>query len=272
MHKHILLLTLISLVVVFSACKKSSNNAAPIIVTINPVAYPGYADTIWGIMECDSKYEFGGRSSYGSDNILPHDTTNYAFASFANDSGIITGAGNVLCNGASLIQSSPFLDPNNFYFTGYQLPQFNYINKAMSSFGNNISWQVSGFGTIPAISYNFSAVFPQYLDTIATSLTRSAGFSVPLGANAIGADSASISVIYFYEGFDVVHFLILATATSSALDPMITLTPSQLSALPFDTTCSLMFTLYKKNIQKSGGKNYVFITKYIMFYDTFAVY
>src|SRR5271156_1178240 len=179
--KLIPVLTVILLAV--TACKKTSSNS---VNATNPLPFAGCADSIWGVMECDS---FSISNEY-----FQVDSSRNAFASFKDNSGAYTSAGNVTCNGATLFLQNALINPM-LYFTATAPLLFNYAAyKSSYKFGtavpieNPTSWRIQGAGSVPAISYDFNAPFPQYLDTLPSYITRSAGLTILLGANVVGAD------------------------------------------------------------------------------------
>jgi len=104
-----------------------------------------------------------------------------AFSSGAGSSSFVDG-GSVTINSKSLTKAS-----NNSYYYQNLIDPLNF---------NSITWNVSGSGSVPAISYTDDKPIPQYADfsSLPSSISREAGLTVALGGSITGADSVYVLV------------------------------------------------------------------------------
>lgn len=107
---------------------------------------------------------------------------NTAVAAFyaSTGSSTLVDGGSVTLNSKSLTKSS-----NNAY---------SYQNLTDPLTFSTITWNVSGSGSVPAISYTDDRPIPDFsgFSTLPTTVTRSAGFTISLGSAVTGADSVYV--------------------------------------------------------------------------------
>ena len=109
---------------------------------------------------------------------------NTAVAAFTSSSGSGTfiDAGTVTLNSKSLTKAT-----NNSYYYQNLMDPLNF---------SSITWNVSGAGSVPAISYTDDRPIPQYTDfsALPSTLKRNAGLSIVLGSTITNADSVYVLV------------------------------------------------------------------------------
>ncbi len=107
---------------------------------------------------------------------------NTAVAAFyaSTGSSTLVDGGSVTLNSKSLTKSS-----NNAY---------SYQNLTDPLSFSTITWNVSGSGSVPAISYTDDRPVPDFsgFSTLPTTVTRSSGFTIALGSAVTGADSVYV--------------------------------------------------------------------------------
>lgn len=98
------------------------------------------------------------------------------------------------------------------------------LTPATLNFSSSVNWSVVGGNGVNALTYSHASPFPTYSGTLPTTVTRSAGLTVPLGSsNLSGADSVYVQV-------SVGNASVLRRAGGSAAS--VTFTAAQLAALP----------------------------------------
>ena len=236
------LLTVFALAFALGGCKKDEP-APPVAATPTAPAapVPTFAGT-YGVLVAE-KINFTFTQA-----LLPVPVTlpsEIAFAAFGNGTAANTflDAGAVAVNGTALEKQS-----NNAYTKVATVG----LTPATLNFDASTNWTMAGGSGVNALSYNYPSAFPSYTGTLPTSVTRSAGLTVPLGSNLTGADSVYVQL----SSGNVTVLRRLRGGSSAAV-----FTAAQLAALPTTTaaTAAIQVVPFRYLVTSLGGRAYAFV-------------
>lgn len=165
------------------------------------------------------------------------------FASTGNNSSFVDG-GTVKLNNNEIEKQS-----NNSYMTMATTGQ----TPSDLGLSNGASWNVSGNGNVPSMTFSHGTTFPEYTGNVPSSITKSSGLSLTFNSsNVSDADSVYVFIasgsVSFFKGY-------AANAGS------VTISSSELSNLPTnsDKTAILEILPVKISMQTISGKKYAFV-------------
>lgn len=172
-----------------------------------------------------------------------------AVAAFFGSSGssfVDAGAVAVNTNGLDKQSNNAYVKAGNFSATT--------TGQTGTSLGfdTGSSWTVAGSGSVPAFSYNHTADMPDYSGTLPTSITKSAGLTLPLLIT--GSDST---------------YVLIAAGNKQLLKRVgrassVAFTAAELGTLPTVTNNTALIEVvpFKYSVVTLGGKPYAFVKEY----------
>lgn len=169
----ILALTMLSIMLVFTSCTKEDDGNTP---NTKSTTTPTFVDGT-GALVALKTVTYVSASGF----VIPTEVnTGVAVFSDTPGSQVLADAGTVTLNGASLKKYD-----NNSYI---------YENLLSPIALDGIQWEVSGKGSIPAISKKVTRGMPDYsgYDNLPTTITKTSGLTVSLSGKVSNADSVYV--------------------------------------------------------------------------------
>lgn len=244
MKKHILLAPVVGLILGLGACTKdtptptipNNNNNNNNNSSSSTPPSPTVAN-VYGAMIAIKMTTTTTQMGYSFDV-----STDMGVAAFYNNLGATTlvDAGDVSINSNKLTKAE-----NNSYT---KLATIGMTPASLDLDGDN-NWSVAGKNGVSALTYNYTAAFPDYTGTIPSTVTKSSGVSIDL-SSVTNADSV---------------YVFIASGNTSVLKRYsqnvgnVTISASDLSILPASTTALMEVVPFRTTVRTINGKDYAFI-------------
>jgi hypothetical protein len=237
------------LALALGSCKKDDSTATPANTTPTPpsptITRVGSTVMAGTLASIRMSYEY---TVPQVNMTVPIEIESAVAAFFSGSTGTFVDAGAVSVNSNTLEKSS-----NNAYVKAGNFSATTTGQSGTSlGFESGSNWTVAGNGGITGFTYNDTSSMPSYSGTLPTSITKSAGLTVPLDVS--GADST---------------YVLLAAGNKQLLKragraSAVTFTAAELGALPTVTNNTALIEVvpFRYSVVTQGGKPYVFVKEY----------
>ena len=164
-------------------------------------------------------------------------------------SGTMVDAGTVKINTIDLKKET-----NNSYLINATTG----LTPSTLNLGSGVAWSVSGAGSVSAVSYTHTGIFPDFDGTLPTEVDRAKGLDISLGSNISGADSVYVVII------DKEGKIVQKAYGGNPAPAMASFTASDLSGLSAvtDNAAYVEVVPFTYKTPTISGKQYVFIKEY----------
>ena len=231
------------------SCKKDESNATPANTTPTPpsptITRVGSTVMAGTLASIRMSYEY---TVPQVNMTVPIEIESAVAAFFGSSTNSFVDAGAVSVNTNALNKQS-----NNAYVKAGNFSATTTGQTGTSlDFDNGSSWTVAGSSSVPGFSYNHTANMPSYSGTLPTSITKSAGLTLPLLIT--GSDST---------------YVLIAAGNKQLLKRVgrassVTFTAAELGTLPTVTNNTALIEVvpFKYSVVTLANKPYVFVKEY----------
>ena len=241
MNKNIFITSIafICFAITIIGCKKTTTEPTPTTSTAATTPRPGDADGVLATVNVDATTTAAG--------ITIPLTIGEAVAAFGSTSanflaGTYVDAGTVSCNTQALTKqtgNSYLYQPTGSSATGID-------------FSSGVNWNVSGAGSIPAITKSLGVVMPT-MPTVSSSKTVTKGSAYTMNINSISHADSIIFIIA--SGSVTLQKTLPGTATSC------TFTASETGTLAKSTTALIQVDPFNYTSEIIGGKKIYYVNE-----------